>query len=1610
MRKHMKQTMALLLALIMTLGLVPAAGAADVQDQAADLRSEFTPSADAANAIDPEEWVTVIVELKGETTLDVDEFVEEFRQDSVGYSTDTTVAAYRASMVDEQTDIQTQIEAMVPNAEFRYHYTNLLNGFAARVQYKDIEAIKSLDSVLDVYMTQSYDYSDSWEEDEESLEYISLEDYYELYGGDGVALDDGYYTDASVLSDQGSVDQMHLQAAWDRGYTGAGKVIAVFDSSLRYTHELFSYMDPEIAAEKPGNYKTKEGLLTTIQNNADTLNLFDSGWGSWFHQRPTEDTGFSEEVQAAIRNGDFWYNEKVPFAVDYMDGDLEVWDGDSSSHGTHVCGIAAGNPGPKDPEQPVSMDNVNGVLGSAYDAQIMFFKVFSEHDDFGQESDEAVFAALDDAVTLGANAFNLSLGIPNGFTTMNTYAQAGYQKAYNRATAAGISIALSAGNDTRDSRPGALVSGYTTLLPNNSKVGFSGSLFSPMTVASAQGTGYSYKSYYYDTTMTITDGEGAPIEGLDAITVTDNNATAVGTSLTGTYEIVDCGLGSTEEILAATSSETLEGALTGKIALVQRGDLTFLEKGENAFKAGAAGVIMANNADSSSNLSASQIYAEIPTFGMFASSLYGTFQTALESGTVQVSFQSEEKSQENSRTYSDSGPAGSTSWGITEALRLKPDIMAPGGSILSAGAASDTALVTKSGTSMASPNMAGGFLLVQQYVDENLALFGVEPGTEEYNNLVNQLVASTATVYAPLDSEGTGRQNKYFSPRRQGAGLANIDAATSTKVVLHNDTVYNPETGEAPRTKVELFDKLGDTFTFHFTLDNYNDTARTFNVLSCLQTDATTESAGRNNIVTSNSNGTDIDPIEDAVMTVSAVSGDATIDTDSANINRYADGTSAAVVSVPANSSTEITITVELDPDTMAAYDEVYPNGMFLEGYVFFDSDVEDVNIPFLGFRGDWTQAPIFDLATAYDDISALETTDLNYPLYYATTMATLLDNGGTSYEAVLGANQFTEASWPGYAYNDRYNSARTYLSTLRDSGNFSGDYSAISPNGDGFADLAYANLLLLRNAKAICVVITDAEGNVVKTIGPEFEYFEALNSDGNQTQQVAATYGTKYKRNMAWDGTDADGKVVADGQYNYKLVAMVEYEFLNTEGCIPTDNTWDKDNHTMTGMTDAYKQTVLDALLNSETAQSISMPVKVDTVAPAIVATPITDGKWNVQIDDAGGIQALALYYKGERLGSTEVINATSVTKNYDLNELIDSFGDVLGSATFDPAQLELQVVDYAFNLSSVKATESVSTLSVTPANTSVSKDGKLTLTATSEPAIADGAVYQWYKSTNSDGSDAKVVEGATGATCTVDTTTVGTYYYYCVVGGIQSNIATVDVVNSDSGSSGGGSSGGGSSSGGSSSGGSTSGGSTSGGSTSGGSTSGGSTSQPEQPVAFSDISGHWAEQEIKAAVEAGLFTGTSDTTFSPDVTLSRAMFTTVLWRMAGSPAASGTSTFSDVTSGTWYYDAVVWSAANGIVNGVAEGVFDPNGQITREQMAAMLYRYAEFAGKATDSIQPLVAFGDADSVSDWAVSAVAWAVDNGYITGKPGNLLDPQGLASRAEATVIVNRFLSE
>ena len=1244
-----------ILAVAMVLGMSfttsTAINNANTNTEAANLLDELTAGEKiSTDQYEPDEIVTVIVELEEETTLDVDEFTTMFRNDSIGYSADASVAAHRADMVSQQEKIQTQISAFAPNTVYKYHYTNLLNGFAAQIEYQYIEKIEALDGVMSVYLSQSYDYNDNWEEDEESTEYISLEEYYELTGCDAIDLN------KSVMSDAGSSSQMGLEAAWEAGYTGAGKVVGVFDSSIRYTHQLFSYMDPKV--EKDGeagllsNYKTKDNLLESIKANQSTLNLFQSGWGSWFHQN--DETGFSKDVQETILNGDFYYNSKVPFSVDYACGDLDAWDGDSSSHGTHVSGIVAGNGGD-------GYYELSGVKGSAYDSQIMFFKVFDENDDFGQESDEAVFAALDDAITLGVNAFNLSLGIPNGFTTMNTYAQAGYQRAYNRASASGISICVSAGNDARDSHPGALVNGYTTLLPNSSAGGFSGSLYAPMTIASAQGTGYSYINNWTETTAIARRVTG---DVVNTVAIEDIYDTGLGETLTGNYELVDCGDGS-----------SITRDLTGKIALVKRtyGYVPYDEEGimaaqQNAYKAGAVAVYMTfdyyGDYFGTDGLWTGENGESIPVFGGTSTngSVYSTLSAAVANYIVQVSFSSEKKSQTVNRNYSDNGPASSTSWGVTESLSLKPDVMSPGGNIWSAGAASDSALTSKSGTSMASPNAEGLFILAQQYVDDNLDIFGVKPGTQEYSNLVNQLVASNAKAYQPfVSSSNQTRQNLYFSPRRQGAGMVNIDNIINSLVVLHNDASYNDITGESARAKVELGDKLGTNFDITFTMDNYDSVAKTFDVLACLQTDNTTEADGRTNIAGVNTYGSDIDAIEDGVMKVTSVSG-GTIDNASDNINRYGDGASATKISVPANSSAKITVSVTLNEETMKAYDEKYPNGMFLEGFVFFDnvdSDYETLNIPYMGFRGDWNAAPIFDLATAYDDISDLNTSDAKYPLFHTTTLNSLV-NGN---DVVLGANQFTGTSLPDYfggSSTSYYNTIRNYLNGLRANEELNGAYVTISPNGDGMDDIAYTALYLLRNAKALCVAIKDKDGNIVNVIGPEYEYFEAKVNDGNLTQQAALSYGTKYNRQMYWDGTDFDGNLVEEGAYTFEVRAMLEYEYLNSV------DYGDKDS-------------CLEVLLNSDNVQTQSFDVNVDITTPEVDMSLTKDNVLTVNASDASGIQALAVYYKDNRVSDIIRVNKTETTMTIDLKDLIENLPDK--SIADD---LEVQVVDYGMNMAS--------------------------------------------------------------------------------------------------------------------------------------------------------------------------------------------------------------------------------------------------------------------------------------------------------------------------------------
>ena len=169
------------------------------------------------------------------------------------------------------------------------------------------------------------------------------------------------------------------------------------------------------------------------------------------------------------------------------------------------------------------------------------------------------------------------------------------------------------------------------------------------------------------------------------------------------------------------------------------------------------------------------------------------------------------------------------------------------------------------------------------------------------------------------------------------------------------------------------------------------------------------------------------------------------------------------------------------------------------------------------------------------------------------------------------------------------------------------------------------------------------------------------------------------------------------------------------------------------------------------------------------------------------------------------------------------------------------------------------------------------------------------------------------------------------------------------------------------------------------------------------------WYYDAVMFAKEHGLFSGTSETTFSPDAEMTRSMLVTVLYRLAGKPK-SGAANFGDLEVGSWYTDAVAWASSQGIVTGDGAGKFDPEGNITREQIATILYRYVKLAGKDSSASGDMSKFSDGDEVSDFAAEAMKWAVGCKLISGKDGGILDPGGDATRAEVATIMMRFFKQ
>ena len=178
------------------------------------------------------------------------------------------------------------------------------------------------------------------------------------------------------------------------------------------------------------------------------------------------------------------------------------------------------------------------------------------------------------------------------------------------------------------------------------------------------------------------------------------------------------------------------------------------------------------------------------------------------------------------------------------------------------------------------------------------------------------------------------------------------------------------------------------------------------------------------------------------------------------------------------------------------------------------------------------------------------------------------------------------------------------------------------------------------------------------------------------------------------------------------------------------------------------------------------------------------------------------------------------------------------------------------------------------------------------------------------------------------------------------------------------------------------------------------------EKPIPFTDLTQDWYRESVAYVYRNNLMYGTTNTTFSPDANLTRAMFAAMLYRLAGSPRVVGTCPFPDVPSTAYYLDAVIWGEKNGVIYGEG-GKFNPDGKITREQMAAMMRRYADFCELKTDARADLSGFTDAAAVSSWALNDMKWAVAEHLLYGDTNSRLNPTNNATRAEAAAILQRF---
>ncbi len=746
------------------------------------------------------------------------------------------------------------------------------------------------------------------------------------------------------------------------GYDGSGMVVAVLDTGLDSAHSAFSV----------DNFTSKELGLTYDDVSAvlgDTV---------------------ANELYGGLTVDDVYINNKVPFGYDYADNDPDVYS-THNNHGTHVSGVIVGK------------DDV--ITGAAPNAQLVSMKIFSDVMDTARAS--WILSALEDCVVLGVDVVNMSLGTACGFARESD--EEVLNGVYDKLRAAGISV-IAAASNSYNSAYGSEKNGNLPLTsnPDTGTVGSPSTYKGVMSVASISGEETPYLKYG-ETIMYFVEANSGSAEELDFV----ENLLGDQESLTIDFVVVP-GVGRTADYTGLD--------VTGKIALVRRGDNTFEEKAMIAEAQGAAGIIIYNNVSGDIKMNVGEAKLAVCSI----SQTDGELLAATGGGKLELS------------TSQTSGPFISdfSSWGPTPSLGIKPEITGHGGNILSS--VTGGGYERLSGTSMACPNLAGVVVLMRQYIVENFP--EIKDDNVKINAMVNKLLMSTADI--ALNTNG-----QPYAVRKQGAGLANLFAALDTLAYI---TTYDADGNAMDTSKLELGDdpKKTGVYEMSFTVENFGSSALSYDIGAYVMTEGVSDTK---------TNAGETTVTEEAYILSGA----------SVAISNVTGGTlSGTNLTVNGNSSANVTVTITLSAEDKAYLDASFGNGMYVEGYITLNATAGteiDLSVPYLAFYGDWTQAPLFDLeyyetnADELDDSIAFE--DKNLPDAYASRPIGGVSDDFVSY---LGSYYFLQ------------NPEDMVIAANK-------NYIALSNQEGTIHSLRFVWAGLLRNAERIEITVTnDVTGEVI--------------------------------------------------------------------------------------------------------------------------------------------------------------------------------------------------------------------------------------------------------------------------------------------------------------------------------------------------------------------------------------------------------------------------------------------------------------------------------------------------------------------------------------------------